>query len=204
MAKKYFYAVRRGVVPGVYDTWGECEANVKGVTGASFKKFKTHEEAVAFVNADDAELTAAAEEKKYECVPENGRAVAYVDGSFNSDTGDYGFGLVFLYDGERQEICGCGNEHIGGMNEMRNVAGEISACMKAVDMAVAAGAKALDVYYDYEGIAAWATGAWKCKKEGTAAYRDFMQKCPIPVRFFHVRAHTGNRGNEAADRLAKR
>lgn len=31
MAKKpKFYAVRKGAVPGIYRTWAECEANVKG------------------------------------------------------------------------------------------------------------------------------------------------------------------------------
>jgi hypothetical protein len=40
-----FYTVRRGRVPGVYYTWHECEANVKGVSN-EYKSFKSYEAAV--------------------------------------------------------------------------------------------------------------------------------------------------------------
>lgn len=43
-----FYAVAKGRKPGIYLTWSDCELNVKGVKGAVFKSFKTHEEAEAY------------------------------------------------------------------------------------------------------------------------------------------------------------
>lgn len=60
-----YYAVARGRVPGVYESWyvqccnvpvhylsfhsrGECETHVKGFAGASYKKFKSSAEAEAF------------------------------------------------------------------------------------------------------------------------------------------------------------
>lgn len=45
-----FYGVREGQVPGVYETWGECQEQIKGYSGAVYKKFKTREEASKFVN----------------------------------------------------------------------------------------------------------------------------------------------------------
>lgn len=39
MAKKKYYVVWEGRNPGVYDTWAECEAQVKGFAGAQFKSF---------------------------------------------------------------------------------------------------------------------------------------------------------------------
>ena len=39
MAKKNFYAVRVGKVPGIYKTWPECQANTSGFPGAVFKGF---------------------------------------------------------------------------------------------------------------------------------------------------------------------
>lgn len=36
MAKKKFYAVKVGKIPGIYSTWNECEAQVKGVSGAKY------------------------------------------------------------------------------------------------------------------------------------------------------------------------
>ncbi|MBQ5674178.1 MAG: RNase H1/viroplasmin domain-containing protein, partial [Lachnospiraceae bacterium] len=48
MAKK-FYAVKKGKVPGVYDTWAECKSMVDGFSGAIYKSFLTLEEAKQFV-----------------------------------------------------------------------------------------------------------------------------------------------------------
>ncbi len=45
MVKKY-YAVREGRNIGIYDNWTECENQVKGYSGASYKKFSTYEEAM--------------------------------------------------------------------------------------------------------------------------------------------------------------
>ena len=49
MAKnqKNFYAVRKGVCPGIYKSWEECQRNVTGFSGAEFKGFKTLEEGQA-------------------------------------------------------------------------------------------------------------------------------------------------------------
>ncbi|KFM79439.1 Ribonuclease H1, partial [Stegodyphus mimosarum] len=49
MPKPGFYAVKSGRIPGVYLTWAECEAQVKGYPNAVFKKFVTHELAEQFV-----------------------------------------------------------------------------------------------------------------------------------------------------------
>jgi len=45
VAKKNFYTVWNGVVPGVYKTWAECKAQVEGYEGAIYKSFPTLEEA---------------------------------------------------------------------------------------------------------------------------------------------------------------
>lgn len=44
------YAVAVGHRPGIYDTWSDCSAQVKGCKGAKFKKFNTEEEAQAFID----------------------------------------------------------------------------------------------------------------------------------------------------------
>lgn len=45
MAKKRYYVVWNGVEPGIYSTWQECEAQIKGVKQALYKSFDTIEEA---------------------------------------------------------------------------------------------------------------------------------------------------------------
>ena len=49
-----FYAVRRGVVPGIYKTWKECEAQVKGFPCNEYRGFRTLAEAKAYMKDADA------------------------------------------------------------------------------------------------------------------------------------------------------
>lgn len=44
------YAVRRGKVPGVYNSWEQCSLQVSGYGGAIYKKFKTVQEAEDFIS----------------------------------------------------------------------------------------------------------------------------------------------------------
>ncbi len=43
--KPKYYTVWKGVTPGVYASWEDCEQQVKGVEGAKYMSFKTQEEA---------------------------------------------------------------------------------------------------------------------------------------------------------------
>lgn len=45
MAKKKFYVVWKGVNPGVYASWTECQLQIQGYKGAIYKSFDTEEEA---------------------------------------------------------------------------------------------------------------------------------------------------------------
>ncbi|GMI20564.1 hypothetical protein TeGR_g13934, partial [Tetraparma gracilis] len=48
-----FYAVRCGHAPGVYLTWPECEAQIRGFRKAQHKSFRTRGEAEAFVRGEE-------------------------------------------------------------------------------------------------------------------------------------------------------
>ena len=43
--KRKFYVVWKGHKPGIYTSWAECNAQVKGVPQAEYKAFETLEEA---------------------------------------------------------------------------------------------------------------------------------------------------------------
>ena len=45
MPGKKYYVVWKGLKPGVYDSWKECEGQIKGVEGAVYKSFPGLEEA---------------------------------------------------------------------------------------------------------------------------------------------------------------
>ncbi len=53
MAKKKYYAVKIGIKPGIYETWAECELQIKGVSGAKYKSFGTLAEAEKYIAGED-------------------------------------------------------------------------------------------------------------------------------------------------------
>lgn len=130
---------------------------------------------------------------------------AFIDGSFNPETKEYGCG-GFLVDQ-------FGKKHIiktkrsdNRMVKMRNVAGEILGARLAVTLALGLGMKTLTLFYDYDGVEKWATGEWSCKKDETKSYRDFIQnitKNGLKLYFQHVKGHAGILENEEADKIAK-
>ena len=131
-------------------------------------------------------------------------AKAYVDGSFNPSINKYAFGCVLFHPtGQIEELCGSGDSP--DALQQRNVAGEMIASMLAVKWAIVNEYEAIDIFYDYSGIEAWVTGAWKAKNDLTKKYRDFMQskQSIVQINFHKVAAHTNDTYNERADKLAK-
>ncbi len=45
--KNKYYVVWVGVKPGIYTSWSECQAQIKGFPNAKYKSFKTHAQAEA-------------------------------------------------------------------------------------------------------------------------------------------------------------
>ena len=199
MATKY-YAVQSGRSTGVFFTWEDCQKQVTGFPGAVYKSFTTMEEAEAFAKGvlvkakqSDVELFAS----------EPGALVAYVDGSYNAENNQYSYGMVLL-DGE-QELKFNRFFVDEELATMRNVAGEIKGAEAAMRYAIEQGFRKLYIFHDYEGIAKWCLGEWKTNKEGTKAYKAYYDSIgdKLEVVFIKVAAHTGNKYNEMADKLAK-
>lgn len=195
MSKKKYYAVRKGKKIGIFNTWDACKAQVNGFSGAEYKSFPTMEEANEYVYGK--------ETIKFE---DNDNTVeAYVDGSYEHCLKAYGSGIVILKNGEVEEtfsVKGDDKDLVG----MRNVAGEIEASKIAMMYCIENNIENLILYFDYEGIEKWCTGAWKTNKEGTIEYKKFYDaaKEKLNVKFVKVRAHSGDKYNEVADKLAKK
>lgn len=193
-----YYAVRKGRTPGIYTSWSDCQQQVNGYKGAEFKSFKSKTEAENFLTSN---VTNGEQIKSKLKVAE--QMQVYVDGSFDKLSKRYGYGGVVLYQNQTRTFQGSGE--IPELATMRNVAGEIIATMRAVEIAKKNNVTYLEIYYDYEGIAKWALGEWQAKKTYTQKYRDFMQanQKDITIQFKKVAAHTGVYYNEQADQLAK-
>lgn len=199
MAKKY-YAVRKGKTTGIFETWDACKAQVTGFSGAEYKSFPTIEEATAYLQANEKR------EKVFsDAVAETEEgAVAYVDGSFRVDTGEFSCGAVLFYKGETKYFSQKFQDE--EMAAMRNVAGEIMGSVSVIRYCIEQKIPALSIYHDYEGVAKWALGEWKTNKEGTKAYQQFCKEAQqkIALRFVKVKGHSGDTYNDMADALAKK
>lgn len=189
-----YYAVKNGRVPGIYNSWAECQKQIHGFKNASYKSFTSCKEAEEFIS-----------DKKEIPQMEHG-LIAYVDGSFNAKKKVYGYGAV-LIDGQQviKRLYGHGDNE--KCISSRNVAGEIFGALAAVKYAVEHPEyDGIVIYYDYMGIEKWAIGEWKANKKLTQYYADKMAKYrkQLPIVFMKVEAHTGDFYNEQADQLAKK
>jgi len=125
----------------------------------------------------------------------------YVDGSFIG--GVTGYGAVVLSKGKViEELSGAVDRaEVGGTYQ---VAGELAAVKAALSWCHSHSIDRVTIFYDYLGIAEWATGRWKANQPLTQNYARFVRECDINVTWRKVAAHSGNKWNERADALAKK
>ena len=128
----------------------------------------------------------------------------YVDGSYNDRTKTVGYGLVEVINGQAK-FRDFGSSFPGEDVSSRNVLGELKGAMKAMDLALANNLSEITICYDYKGVELWATGGWKASKDLTKYYRNTMQNRMkhVKVNFVKIEAHSGDKWNDEADRLAK-
>ena len=188
------YAGKKGLKTGIFRTWDECKASVSGYSGAVYKSFQSEEEARSFLGLNG---------QKEEGVQNPCCVEIYVDGSYNSATGEFSYGMVVLLGGQEETYSQSFQDE--ELATMRNVAGEIKGAEAAMQYALDHGIREIAIYHDYEGIAKWCLGEWKTNKEGTKAYKAFYDKArsQVKISFVKVAGHSGNKYNDMADELAK-
>lgn len=219
MAKRKYYAVRVGKVPGIYSTWEECKAQVDGVSGASYKSFPSLEEAEHYIqraDENDAKITTAVDlssvdfnaqvESCISALCEN-EVIAFVDGSYDATGEKSAFGaIIFSQGGNRDVLYKSFTKQLGEeFISLRNVAAELEGVKEAINWAIQYNKTKISIYYDYEGIEKWATGQWKANKAITKDYVCFIQekRLSLQIEFIKVPAHTGVKFNEEVDTIAK-
>ncbi len=218
------YAVKSGRIPGKYNTWEECEKQVKGFKGAEFKSFSGEsadieasyylgildKSSVIFkpANKKDSEQfferIIPLENNTYDCGDSD--CVAFVDGSWDKNTEKFGSGVVLFTNNTKYIVHACDDEEY--LRGMHNVAGELMAAILAVKLAKFLGKTKITIIHDLEGTAKWVRydspykKHWDRNKRGTFEYGEFMDNQMITIDFKWVKGHTGVEHNEEADALA--
>lgn len=207
-----FYAVRVGLVPGIYTNWEQCAVQVYGFPKAQYKSFLTEEAAQAYMRGEEIPNSGAKRNGKShkkqivipplpveEPMPE---IYGFIDGAYNEDNESYGFGGYVMIEGEKYEISGSGED--ADLVSMKDVAGEIIGTMKILDFAKEHHLQEITILYDYKGVDCWATGKWKRNLPGTVQYYEFCQEKMkyINVKFRKILDIKQIEGNEEAKTLA--
>jgi ribonuclease HI len=209
-----YYGVKSGRKLGIYSTWSECEAQVKGYSGAQYKSFALLSDAKSYIN-DQIDVP------NVEIVPEKVTSQTqtcdievYTDGSCIDSIG--GYGIVYITDGVETEFFGqvpyevCTN----------NIA-ELYAIKSAVELILkynASDKKKITIYsdsiYSIKSLTIWYSNwkknGWRTSNGEEVKNKELIQSIltlmkEIPnLKFQHVAGHSNIRCNEMADRLANR
>lgn len=185
-----YYAVKVGREIGIFENWSDAEKQVKGYSGAKYKSFSSLGEAENYLHESPSSVSSTVE--------------AYVDGSFNSEVGVYGSGIVIVSKNKiihETSFAGSDSEYV----ESYQIAGEVFAAIRAIEWAIQEGEGEITICYDFEGIRAWALNEWKTNKKISRDYSERIAflSSKIKVSFKKIKAHSGVKFNEIADRLAK-
>ena len=204
MAKNKYYAVATGRIPGIYETWADCEAQVKGFPCASFKGFSDKEGAESFISdASDRKEQSESMGNPFEKEYAGRHAFIYVDGSYNKGTNKYGYG-VYVEDEQSPKIFVGGDTCQYGGN---NIEGEIQAATVALDYAFKSDKyDSVTICHDLKHIGLIGDRIEQPHTEYTSRYGCFVDKIRrtgLAVDFIHTKGHTGIVGNEYVDKLAK-
>jgi ribonuclease H-related protein len=177
---------------GIYASWSECEAAVKGVSGARYQAVASRAQAEAMLRGEGGEL------------PDG--LYGFVDGNH---LGGVGVVLVERRAGEPEVIealgmtvvevfAGAGVASLtshasirAALARLRNILAELAALYLL--LRTAPGGAALTVVHDYQGVGAWMDGTWRTKDatvgEIIEACRALVRARGLTVRFRHQRGH---------------
>lgn len=218
MGQKY-YAVQTGRTTGVFDNWSDAQDATKGYSGAVHKSFSTPGEAYAFANSgssSDGGGSRASTSLASDHYSSRSTDIVYTDGSSRGNgrsgaTGGYG---VYYGEGDERNYSG---RLIGPVQT--NQRAELTGLDHALRNAQQSN-RDITIYTDSEysrnAVTKWGDNwdrnGYKTANGGDVANRDLIQSARrriddlksrnINVKIERVPGHSGNPGNDAADRLA--
>jgi ribonuclease HI len=180
-------------IRGIYSTWSECEAKVKGVRGARYQAVASRELAEAMLRGDGTALTPG--------------LWAFVDGNH---LGGVGVVIVEKSGDDQESVVEQGGYTVyevlasaeipalpskkainDALGKLRNILAELAGLYLALTL-VSEGSE-VTIVHDYEGVGAWMTGRWKAKDpivaQIAAACHGIVQRRRLRVAYRHQRGH---------------
>lgn len=155
-AKRKFYVVWVGFQPGIYDSWEECQAQIKNFPGAKYKSFSDQEEATLAYRGDPSEhigiLRSIASHShrvvNYEAFPEIILDSIAVDGACAGNPGLMEYQGVSVRTGETLF-------KMGPLADGTNNVGEYLALIHALALLDKRGDRTTPVYSDSRTAQSW-------------------------------------------------
>ena len=155
--KQKYYVVWKGVSPGIYTSWTDCQLQTKGYDGAQYKSFETMEEAERALASSPFQYigkNAPKKEAAFKQIPENfDMNCVAVDAACSGNPGPMEYRGVYLLTG--QEIF-----HFGPVYGTNNI-GEFLAIVHALALMKQKGVR-MTIYSDSRNALAWVKQK-KCK-----------------------------------------
>jgi ribonuclease HI len=219
-----FYAVKVGRRPGIYRTWSETEALVKGFPGAKYKSFTRQSDAKNYINNGPEIIKTKSEIIKKEETRlkpsvkteliKDGFINIYTDGSCVDKIGGYGFVNTRGY-----RDCG----KVPSFPTTNQVAElyaiqEALKYIKTITINHSNHSENVCIYTDSmysigcltKWCYGWMKNGWVNSKKEPVANQDLIKSIlylleslkPVKIQFHHVESHKGNYYNEIADKLA--
>lgn len=167
MATK-FYAVRNGLKVGIVETWAECQAMTKGVSGVEFKSFTSREEAEAYMNGEDTPKSVVEIAK-----PTDGDHVnLYVVGG--EDDKLSAVGVVIETQSKMYRFFG--SISCPEFQALRAIGSKLLGVLVGVQLCREMGFRFIHIVSDYEGVEKWYNGSWAAKGVPQNHYISMMNK----------------------------
>lgn len=217
MAKKKFYAVKKGRKPGIYLTWDETKKQVDGFPGAIYKSFPTRVEAEQWNGETPAKKASTVSEE----TNEDGILTLYTDGG-SRNTGNVKGGHVreedlaawaFLIKDGSQKHSGSGGE-FGATNNRMEIMALINGLQAVAErygkqqpVLVVSDSKYVLDAINQNWIWGWKRRGWKKANGETVINKELWQEVAVllmqmkHLEFKWTKGHATNAGNVFVDEL---
>ena len=217
-----FYAVRKGRKPGIYSTWSECEAQVKGFPQAEYKSFRQRADAESYLQGNE---VSNPQKKASSSAVQSGwkdpDILLFTDGgsrNHGNHAGDHVHAddkaaWAFLIRRDGHNVRGTGGEYGATNNRM-----ELMALKNALKVLGQRGWNhekinaTLDSRYVLQAIQkkwlqSWKRNGWRKASGEPVANQELWQEIDrlLPyfpqIKFIWTKGHADNKGNVIVDQM---